>query len=98
MENSSYLFSSQGYCGIFEHSRHGVWSPGKQFDIQDETEGTFFSTCSTWTWLVRAKIANKILAVIPKYREKMDGSSRSWQPTSRPNDSSFGERMTSHNR
>lgn len=27
----------------------------------------------------------------------MDGPSRSWQPTSRPNDSSFGERMTSHN-
>ncbi|XP_067028422.1 uncharacterized protein [Acropora muricata] len=27
----------------------------------------------------------------------MDGPSRSWQPTSRPNDSSFGERMTSYN-
>ena len=46
---------------FFEHSRHGVWSPGKQFDIQDETQGTFFSTCSTWTWLVRAKDASKVI-------------------------------------
>ena len=46
---------------FFEHSRHRVWSPGKQFDIQDETQGTFFSTCSSWTWLVRAKNASKVI-------------------------------------